>query len=316
MDPLSDVLSLLKPRSYSCAGFDVGGDYCTCIPVHDGIVCYVMLSGEISISVEGEPTAIPLRTGDCVVLPTRRSFKIGTDINRMPIEPEVAMQQGEAIGSIHYFNGGGKCFLVACHFEVDGKHAEVLLNLLSPIVHIRTDEDRAALRWTMDRMRLELHDPQPGGSLVVEHLAHLILVHALRLHLMEGGVGWLFALGNQEMSAAITAMHRDPGRRWTLDSLADEAGMSRANFALRFKAVVGASPIDYLRHWRMLLAGNRLTTTTQSVSVIAQSLGYESESAFSATFKRAMGVSPGRYGRREKDQPAKQRNAGRVPHAN
>jgi AraC-like DNA-binding protein len=104
-------------------------------------------------------------------------------------------------------------------------------------------------------------------------------------------------LGNQEMSAAITAMHKHPARRWTVDALAEEAGMSRANFALRFKTAVGASPLDYLRRWRMLLAGNRLTTTTQPVSAIALSLGYESESAFSTAFKRVMGVSPRRYGR-------------------
>ena len=101
------------------------------------------------------------------------------------------------------------------------------------------------------------------------------------------------------MSAAITAMHDDPARRWTVQALADCAGMSRTTFALRFKQTVGKAPMDYLTQWRMPLAGNRLTTAGECVSVIARSLSYESESAFSTAFKRVMGCSPQRYGRPE-----------------
>jgi AraC-like DNA-binding protein len=271
------------------------------MPAHEGIVCYAMLSGEMWLSVEGGSDTIPLRTGDCVVLPTGRPFTVTTDLNLPPVEPEIILRQTKSIANITSYNGGGKCFLLACYFEVDGRYAEVLLNLLSPVVHIKSDEDRATLRWALDRMSLELGDPQPGGSLVVEHLAHLVLVQALRHHLAEGGVGWLFALADKEMSAAITAMHMNPARRWTLNLLADEAGISRTGLAVRFKRAVGATPLEYLRRWRMLLAGNRLTTTNESVSAIALSLGYESESAFSAAFKRAMGVSPRRYGRHAMD---------------
>jgi AraC-like DNA-binding protein len=149
-------------------------------------------------------------------------------------------------------------------------------------------------------MMQELRDPQPGGFLVIDHLVHMMLVQALRLHLaegIEGGVGWLFALADRQMSAAITAMHDDPGRRWTLQALAERAGMSRSSFALRFKETVGASPMEYLTRWRMLLAGDRLMNSSEPISVVARSLGYESESAFSTAFKRVMLCSPRQYGR-------------------
>jgi AraC-like DNA-binding protein len=149
-------------------------------------------------------------------------------------------------------------------------------------------------------MMQELREPQPGGFLVIQHLAHMMLVQALRLHLSEGfrgGVGWLFALADKQMSAAINAMHEDPAHRWTLQALAARAGMSRSSFALRFKETVGASPMDYLMRWRMLLAGDRLANSSDPVSAIALSLGYESESAFSTAFKRVMGCSPRQYGR-------------------
>jgi AraC-like DNA-binding protein len=75
--------------------------------------------------------------------------------------------------------------------------------------------------------------------------------------------------------------------------------MSRSTFALKFKQTVGASPLDYLTRWRMMLAGDRLMHSSDPVSVIALSLGYESESAFSTAFKRVMGCSPRQYSRRE-----------------
>ena len=135
---------------------------------------------------------------------------------------------------------------------------------------------------------------------MAQHLAHLMLLQALRLHLAEGpagGVGWLFALGDKHISAAITAIHDTPAHRWTLQALAERAGMSRSSFALKFKQSVGTSPMEYLTRWRMLLAGDRLANSSDPVSVIAVSLGYESESAFSTAFKRIMGCSPRQYSR-------------------
>jgi AraC-like DNA-binding protein len=102
------------------------------------------------------------------------------------------------------------------------------------------------------------------------------------------------------MRAAITFMHDNPGHRWTLQELAERVGMSRSIFALRFKETVGETPMEYLTRWRMLLAGDRLMTPGNSVSDIALTLGYESESAFGKAFKRVMGCSPRQYGYRSR----------------
>jgi AraC-like DNA-binding protein len=172
--------------------------------------------------------------------------------------------------------------------------------MLPPIVHIRDQAGQAALRWSVERTIEELREPQPGGFLIVQHLAHMMLVQALRLHLEEGskaGIGWLFALADRQMSMAMNAMHNDPAHRWTLQELAARAGMSRSSFAQKFKETVGTSPMDYLTQWRMLLAGDRLENSRDPISIIAPSLGYESEAAFSTAFKKVMGCSPRQYGR-------------------
>lgn len=299
MDPLSDVLSLLKPHSYMVRGFDVAGPWSIRIGPHTGIKCYAVVSGECWLAMEGVPDPVRLRAGDCVLLPRGQPFRLATDLTQQPIDVETVMARGRD-GAVTVFNGGGDCFGIGGWFAFAGHHAGMLLGVLPPIVHIRKDSDRAVLRWSLERMMQELREPRPGGHLVAQHLAHMVLVQALRLHLAEGssgGVGWLFALADPQMSAAIGAMHQDPARRWTLQALAARAGMSRSSFAQKFKAAVGSSPMDYLTRWRMLLAGDRLENSGDPISAIALSLGYESESAFSTAFKRVMDSSPRRYGR-------------------
>ena len=307
MDPLSDVLSLLKPRSYASGGIDAGSDVAIRFNPHRGLKCYAVVSGQCWLAVEGVPDAVCLKTGDCFVLPRGWPFRLATDLELTPVDAYSVITPGRD-GRINTFNGGGSFLIVGGFFALSGNHADVLLGALPPIVHIRKESDKAALRWSIERMMHELRERQPGGFLIAQQLAYSMLIQALRLHLAEGlrgGVGWLFALADRQMGAAISAMHEAPARRWTLQELAEHVGMSRSTFAQRFKEAVGESPMEYLARWRMMLAGDRLENSKDSVGAIALSLGYESESAFSTAFKRVMGCSPRQYGRdRSQAQPA------------
>jgi AraC-like DNA-binding protein len=298
MDPLSDVLALLKPQSYSAGGYEVDGDTSIRWPKHQGIKCYAVVSGQCWLSVEGVPDAVLLTAGDCFLLPRGLPFCLATNLSLTPIDFWTFLAARKSCGVSN--NEGGGHHIVGGHFVLTGGDADILLQSLPPIVHIRKESDKAAMRWSLERMKEELHDPQPGGSLIAQQLAYMMLVQALRLHLADGAkgsVGWLFALADKQMSAAITCMHDDPGHAWTLQKLAERVGMSRSIFALRFKETVGATPMEYLTRWRMLLAGDRLTNSDDSISVIASSLGYKSESAFGKAFRRVMGCSPRQYSR-------------------
>jgi AraC-like DNA-binding protein len=99
------------------------------------------------------------------------------------------------------------------------------------------------------------------------------------------------------MSIAMGSIHQDSGRPWTLQSLVERVGMSRSVFAFCFRDTVGTTPMEYLTRWRMLLAAVRLKNSSDGLSAIARSLGYESESAFSNAFRRFMGCSPRQYTR-------------------
>jgi len=299
MDPLSDVLSLLKPRSYVVGGFAVGEDTAIQWPKHEGIKCYAVVTGQCWLSVEGIPDVVRLTAGDCFLLPPGPPFRLATDLTLTPVDFAILRAAHRSGDAVPYSDGS--CYLVGGHFVLTGNHADILLSSLPPIMHIRKESDKAAIRWSLERMKEEVRDPQPGGSLIAQQLAYMMLVQALRLHLADEasrGVGWLFALADKQMSTAIASMHDDPGYPWTLRKLAERVGMSRSVFALRFKQTVGTTPMEYLTRWRMLLAGDRLKNSDDSLSAIALSLGYESDSAFGKTFKRIMGCSPRQHSKR------------------
>jgi AraC-like DNA-binding protein len=112
----------------------------------------------------------------------------------------------------------------------------------------------------------------------------------------------LRALGNKRIATALRLMHSDPARAWKLEDLAKAAAMSRTSFVVRFKAVAGVPPLTYLLNWRMRLAERALRAENVQVSVLALSLGYTSESAFSNAFKRTFGVGPKRYREAAREQ--------------
>src|SRR5580698_8715444 len=196
MDPLSEVLSLLKPQSYISGGFGVDGDMAIQFPKHQGIKCYAMVSGQCWLSVEGVPDPVLLTAGDCFLLPRGLPFRLTTDLALPPIDFQILRAQGR-VGGITKDAPGATRFLAGGHFALAGSHAKLVLDALPPIVHIRAEADRAQMRWALERMHEELSTPRPGGSLIAQQLAYMMLVQALRLHLAEGahgGASWLAAL--------------------------------------------------------------------------------------------------------------------------
>ncbi|MBR1159427.1 AraC family transcriptional regulator [Bradyrhizobium elkanii] len=306
MDALSDVLSLLKLRSYVSGGFDARGDWAISFGPHDGIKFHAVVTGSCWISVEGE-SPVQVRAGECFLLPRGRPFQIASDLSVEPVHVSQILPP-KPNGRILTYNGGGDYLSIGGYFTLSEGQSELLLNVLPPLLHIRDPPGSATLNWCVERMRQELLEGQPGDFIIAQQLATIVLVQALRLYLSDRTTeeaGWLSALADKRLRAAIAAMHGAPGQRWTLETLAREAGMSRTAFAVTFKERVGFSPMDYLTRWRMMQAADRLTSTRQSLAEIGLALGYESEKSFSTAFKRVMNCSPRQYGRRQEEPGAR-----------
>lgn len=294
MDPLSDVLSLLKPRTYVTGGLTAGGQWSIYFPAHEPIKCYSVVTGECWLSMEGVKEPAYLRAGSCLLLPHGRPFILASDLTLPPRDARELLSARGRYNGIFSVSPGEDFFMLGSHFALES-HARFLLDVLPPIAMLENESQRESLRWAVERMLREMRDPQPGGALIAQQIAYTMLVEALRLHLaddLQRGAGWLSALADNRMRVALSSMHEEPARAWTVEELARSTGMSRTAFANTFKRTVGKSPMDYLTHWRMTLAAKRMQDAGETISSIAPALGYKSESAFSAAFKRQWGASP------------------------
>lgn len=298
MDPLSDILSLLRPRTAYTVGLAASGDWALAFAGFTGIKFNAITRGACWVIIEGaEP--IRVEEGDCFLMNRGLPFRFASDPAVAPIEGSIVYDV--AVDGVATIGTGDDFFLVGGRFDFAPELSDLLFASLPPVIHVRRASDQASvLRWALDQLAAELRERRPGGALVSEHLAHIMLVQVLRLHLQAqqtAGLGWFQALADRQLSRVVGAMHGDPAHRWTLQEMARTAGMSRSTFAERFKRLVGSSPMDYLTRWRMLVAGDRLRHSADSISSIALGIGYESESAFSTAFKRAMACSPRQFRR-------------------
>ncbi len=141
---------------------------------------------------------------------------------------------------------------------------------------------------------------EPGSEWTVRRLADLLLIQALRSHIADAEsepAGWLHALADSHIGAALNSMHRRIEYPWTVASLASEAGMSRSAFAQRFKELMNESPLEYLTRWRMYRGSDLLRDSDRKLADVAQAVGYDSDGAFHKAFKRVLGIAPGEYRR-------------------
>jgi hypothetical protein len=141
MDPLSQVLALLKPQSLSCGGFIVPGHMAINFPKHEGIKCYAMLAGQCWLVVEGVEAPVLLDAGDCFLLPRGMPFQLTTDLSLEPVlytdafaRLGIRNEAPEVTEGERYIAGG--------FFRFTGSHAEMLLHSLPPVVHIRRESTR------------------------------------------------------------------------------------------------------------------------------------------------------------------------------
>lgn len=190
-------------------------------------------------------------------------------------------------------------------FHFDGPAATPLLRALPSSIVVRADADQGRLAALAAVLRGEAEAQAFGSRAVLDKLCDALFVIALRDHLRQATPdhGLLAALLDPRLSVALAALHAAPGQDWSVQTLADQALMSRAAFAARFTDLLGEPPMRYLLRWRMITALARLRDRRASVAQVASELGFETEAAFRRAFKRIHGFGPGLARREARQTP-------------
>ena len=199
---------------------------------------------------------------------------------------------------IRHGGGGAPTTLICGAVRFEHPVASNLVGILPQMIHIGgSDGPRASwMQGVFGLMAAEAREFQPGGEAVITRLADVLVIQAIRSWIETAPAartGWLGALQDPQIGEALTLIHRDPARAWTVASLANELALSRSAFAARFTELVNEPVIQYVTRWRMQIAKSALETEGATVAELADRLGYRSEAAFSRAFKRVVGVPPG-----------------------
>lgn len=317
MDALSDVLRV----AHLTGGVFLHAEFTApwCIAAHPSpeacspffksttslIPYHYVVDGEFYLALDdGEP--LLFRSGDIVLLPHNDLHLMGTDLSLPPTKMRDIVRPSEN-GGLRFANhgsGGAMSRVVCGYLGYEGTHGNPVLAMLPATIKLKV-EDAGPAEWIRSTFQFaadELAAGRPGSETVLAKLSELLFVEAVRRYIQslpEGQTGWLAGLQDPIVARALALMHNDIARPWSVDELGRAAGLSRSALAERFTRLIGMSPIHYLAHWRMQVAAQTLKGTSDSLARIAETVGYESEAAFSRAFKKAFGAAPATWRRGE-----------------
>ncbi|MCU7804096.1 MAG: AraC family transcriptional regulator [Candidatus Thiodiazotropha sp. (ex Lucinoma borealis)] len=299
-DPLGETLHLLRLNGTFYCRSELTAPWGIELPPFEGrMMFHVVTAGHCWLEVEGEEPHL-LQQGSLALVPHGNGHCIRskpTD-ETLPLF-DIPVERVSDRYEIMRHGGDGELTHLTCGVvRFDHVAGQQLIALLPKVLQIDTwaDEEGSWLQSTLRFIAREARELRPGGETVITHLADILIIQAIRSWLdsaPDANRGWLAALRDKYVGKALAAIHREPEKDWTVASLAKEVGMSRSGFSARFTDLVGDSAMRYLTQWRMQLARAQLLETSDSLSVLANRLGYQSEAAFCRAFKRVFGVSPG-----------------------
>ncbi len=295
VDPIGEALHLLRMDGAFYCRSELRAPWGLLLPPLEGHLWFHVVTHG-ALRLETGETEQTLGPGEVALVPHGRGHALRSE--PQAATPDILSLDRERISDryeILRHGGDGQPTLLICG-AVRFAHpvATTLVRLLPEVVYLPAGTER--LQTTLSVLAVEAREPRVGGEAVLTRLADIIVIQAIRAWI-EGDpgaeVGWFGALRDPQIGRAIRLIHSDPGRDWTVASLARELNMSRSSFAARFTALVGEPAMAYVTRWRMQIAMATLRDKPTTVAQLADRLGYHSEAAFARTFKRHTGMPPG-----------------------
>ena len=301
MDALSVLLQNVHLFETKYYRLNVTGNWSYSLTRQDTILFYLVMSGGFCIDVGNGPRET--RAGDMIMIPSAHqhvSYALNYHSDEAQPLDELLTSCKEHTLDLKG-DGDSEASLILIECKYDKAMIRPLLSVLPSILPEVNDEDDGRFEVIDVEIRLltlEAEHERMGKTAVINHWASIMMIECLRVYiesLPEATENWLKAMKDPFLTKALVAMHEMPSENWTINKLAEVAGMSRSSFAQHFKEVVGIPPLTYLMDYRLRLAARYLRLQQNSISRISGLVGYASDSTFSQAFKRVYGISPKAY---------------------
>jgi AraC-like DNA-binding protein len=301
MDALSVLLQNVHLFETKYYRLNVTGNWSYSLTRQDTILFYLVMSGGFCIDVGNGLRET--RAGDMIMIPSAHqhmSYALNYHSDEaQPLDELLTSCKDHTLDLKGDGDSEASLILIECKY--DKAMIRPLLSVLPSILPEVNDEDDGRFEVIDVEIRLltlEAEHERMGKTAVINHWASIMMIECLRVYiesLPEATENWLKAMKDPFLTKALVAMHEMPSENWTINKLAEVAGMSRSSFAQRFKEVVGIPPLTYLMDYRLRLAARYLRLQQNSISRISGLVGYASDSTFSQAFKRVYGISPKAY---------------------
>lgn len=305
-DPLGELLAGMRLRGARYSKFLLSPPFGLSFPAEKLARFHFVAAGEAFLQLAtGEIRK--LSCGDAVLMPRGDAHSILSgpgapvqDVARfatVPLCPGVCSVDARSEGVCR--TKDALIFTGCMEFELETFHPLVsLMPAVMPVCALL--ERQPEIRTLLDVMETEMAASRAGSAGILARLAEVVAANLVREWVETGdgrATGWLAALRDQRLGQVLAALHRDPGRDWTVEEMANLMGRSRSNFAERFVAATGMTPVRYLTGIRMHLATHWMQRDRVSIDEVARRLNYNSQAAFSRAFKRYTGHAPGQVRR-------------------
>ena len=246
-----------------------------------------------------------LEAGDAILLPHGSTHALMSDVDApcREIGGFEAAKICDTVASVGVSScagteqTAGDALIFSACMELGLGGMQPLVGTMPQFMHVGTLLARyPEIRPMLDAMERESCSERAGFAGILARLADVVAAFIVRGWVECGcgdATGWVQALREPKLGRAIVALHRDPGRNWSVAELAAQAGVSRSVFAERFLAATGMTPVRYLTELRMRLAAQWIARDHEAIEAVAYRLGYGSLAAFSRAFKRVVGRPPG-----------------------
>lgn len=302
-DVLTDILQSIHLHSTLYCRATMGAPWGLHVSRREVASFHIVTGGACWLTVEGRGKPVLLNEGDLVILPHGHAHTLtdhpGTPVTRL--EELVRMHPGEKEGVFSSGGRGAMTTLVCGGLQLEDHMTNPLFSILPTFLHLRSQQ-RQSIPWLLAIVQLvkaEASGDRPAAQAVITRLSEILFIQAVRAYISTVGdrnAGWLRALKDPQIGQALAMIQRQPGKSWTVESLASHVSLSRSAFSAKFKQLVGESPMKYITRVRLTKAAALLRTQSPTLVEVAMSVGYDSEVAFSKAFKRYFGMAPGAYG--------------------
>ncbi len=299
-DPLGETLQQLRLTGSLYCRSELTAPWGIDLPPFDDCMMFhIVTQGHCWLQVKGQEPRL-MQQGSLVLVPHGHGHCLRSrpEDEVIPLFDIPVEKVSDRYEIMRYGGGGEATHLTCCVMRFDHAAGQKLVSLLPKVLHINSlmEDEESWLQSTLRFIAREAKALRPGSETVITHLADILVVQAIRAWIdtaPEVEQGWIAALRDIQVGKALATIHSQPEKAWSVASLAKEVGMSRSGFSARFTQLVGEPAMRYLTQWRMQLARVQLKETPDSLSILAERLGYQSEAAFCRAFKREFGVSPG-----------------------